>query len=117
MCPTKGTLTCSCECTKGNNFFDFEKKLCQPVDIRTTSGHCSDELKKKIQIPETLGEEASKKDIGKNRRERRLYRDGHLKSLKGTNGTVIDDDFPVWAVTILVSGFVTAAMGIVLYFY
>ena len=122
MCPNKGKLTCLCKCKDEKTFFDLKMKVCRPFDNDTLSGHCpikeKAELKKKIpieKIPVVKLKKVRGNNIMKKRPERRHYRDGHIQS--PANGDVIDDDFPVWAITILVSCFVTAAMGTVIYFY
>ncbi len=127
-CLNRGNVHCLCKCAQEESYFHLEEKKCKSLHSPPISGHCRDDLKKKIPIPEfkldqTGGNEIlhpvfkMMEDFRGQKPARRHFRDSFISINKSKIVNVIDDNFPVWVITVLVSCMVTAAVGMILYFY
>ncbi len=107
--------------------------MCKPFEKPVNHGQFMNEIQKKIPIqdlnfkikkrlpiPKLNLDKAGGNAVKQGRNGRQHIRDS-LRYIKASssslNKQVIEDDFPVWLITLLVSCFVTAAMAIILYFY
>ncbi len=123
---------CLCRCRRRNTAWDEESHLCTQQAAVTScrvNGKFSGKLgsvdfpeegfKKENDIIKSMFEGSNEKNSdGSNyARTQSPVDSSTLNFTAGDIVVVIDDDFPVWAISLAVSAAVTFAVGIILYFY
>ncbi len=120
-CASRGNLPCLCKCRWENSFFDLSTKRCEYIDWTMPEERCR-HIKKILN--------RNYKVDGKHRHslqhpvfqllEEIVGTRNHKSNMYGNESQVaiiVDDNFPVWAISLFASTMVTVAVGFIVYYY
>ncbi len=120
-CISRGNLPCLCKCRWENSFFDLSTKRCEFLDW-TISGERCRHVRKSGNRKYTMDGkhwhslqhpvfQLLEEIVGS--RNKKSYMYGNKSQI----AIVVDDHFPVWAISLLASTMVTVAVGFIVYYY